>query len=84
MPPGGGSQASPPNIPARKSLFGIATRATSWLKPTVTKSTGNLIFNPRALAVFLCPRRSAFPRFELLNLSIGFPRIFQPLALLQA
>jgi hypothetical protein len=84
MPPGGGSQASPPNIPARKSLFGIATRATSWLKPTVTKSTGNLIFNPRALAVFLCPRRSAFPRFELLNLSIGFPRISQPLALLQA
>ena len=53
----GGSQPSLPNIPARKSPFGIATPGPSWPKPTVTKPTGHLIFNPRPLALFLCPRR---------------------------
>ena len=70
---GGGSQRSLPNIQARKPPFGIATRAPSWPKPTVIRSTAPVAVADLLTLLVDLPAAALFSRRGVLFRTIRVP-----------
>src|ERR1700676_711850 len=70
---GGGSQRSLPNIQARKPPFGIATRAPSWPKPTVIRSTAPVAVADLLTLLVDLPAAALFSRLGVLFRTIWVP-----------